>query len=139
MTPTKHTKHTPEPWVWDPRYDQDGRLIALLLVTKHRPVPCNDPVIFAVREDWMNHLDKHTTGKADAERIVACVNACTDLPNDIAEEQDSGASLLLHALELARGVVIDCELIDVARKMGAGGLGLKLHLLREALDRLEVK
>lgn len=52
----ENAKHTPGPWKWERRADDAGKLIALLLVTEHRPVPCNDPVIFAVREDWMGHI-----------------------------------------------------------------------------------
>lgn len=39
-------------WRWEHRA-LDGKHIATLLVTDQRPVPCNDPVIFALREDWM--------------------------------------------------------------------------------------
>lgn len=46
---------TQGPWKWEERH-LDGKRIATLLVTKHRPVPCNDPVIFALREDWMGPL-----------------------------------------------------------------------------------
>jgi hypothetical protein len=40
-------------WRWERRTADDGKALALLLVTENRPVPCNDPVIFAVREDWL--------------------------------------------------------------------------------------
>jgi hypothetical protein len=46
---------TSGPWKWEERH-LNGKLIATLLVTEHRPVPCNDPVIFALREDWMGPL-----------------------------------------------------------------------------------
>ncbi len=46
---------TQGPWAWEERH-LDGKRIATLLVTKHRPVPCNDSVIFALREDWMGPL-----------------------------------------------------------------------------------
>ena len=47
--------HTPGPWKWARRYDGDsGRPMAILLETEHRPVRHNDPVIFAVREDWID-------------------------------------------------------------------------------------
>lgn len=50
------TQHTPGPWVWRSVWDDNNRGIALLLETMHRPVPCNDPVIFALREDWLGKL-----------------------------------------------------------------------------------
>lgn len=39
-------------WKFSRRY-VGGKLIAVLLETLGRPVPHNDPVIFAVREDWL--------------------------------------------------------------------------------------
>lgn len=47
---------TQGPWAWEERRDQQGKLTATLLVTKHGPVSCNDPVIFALREDWLGKL-----------------------------------------------------------------------------------
>lgn len=58
-TKRKHstmTEHTPGPWVWRSVWNDDNKEIALLLETAHRPVPCNDPVIFALREDWLGKL-----------------------------------------------------------------------------------
>lgn len=52
---TTNNDWTRGPWKWEER-QLDGKLIATLLVTKHRPVPCNDPVIFALREDWLGPL-----------------------------------------------------------------------------------
>lgn len=40
-------------WRWQDRVDEAGRHIATLLVTERKPVPFNDPVIFALREDWI--------------------------------------------------------------------------------------
>lgn len=52
---TTRNNWTQGPWKWEERH-LDGKRIATLLVTEHRPVPCNDPVIFALREDWMGPL-----------------------------------------------------------------------------------
>lgn len=48
---------TDGPWSWEFRTDEKGKVIALLLVTTARPVPANDPVILAVREDWLRAFD----------------------------------------------------------------------------------
>lgn len=47
MSTQTETRFTPGPWRWSRLESGD-----LQLVTEHRPVPLNDPVIFAVREDW---------------------------------------------------------------------------------------
>lgn len=52
---TTKNDRTSGPWKWEERH-LDGKLIATLLVTEHRPVSCNDPVIFALREDWLGKL-----------------------------------------------------------------------------------
>ena len=46
------SKYTPGPWKWHDLCS-DARLIGRELVTEHRPIRCNDPVIFAIREDWI--------------------------------------------------------------------------------------
>jgi hypothetical protein len=63
------TQHTPGPWRWEIVADNSGKQVALLLVTDHRPIPLNDPVIFALREDWMaafgsEELDAHLIAAA---------------------------------------------------------------------------
>ena len=64
-------QHTPGPWKFRPRVS-DGKLVAMLLETCMRPVPLNDPVIFAIREDWMATLEKFNA--ANANLIVASPN-----------------------------------------------------------------
>lgn len=58
------------PWAWEHRATDDGKHVATLLVTKHRPVPCNDPVIFALREDWMGKLCKE---REEAKQMIKSV------------------------------------------------------------------
>lgn len=52
------------PWAWkDVRSEDGNRRIALLLQTTAPSVPLNDPVVFALREDWL--------GKLSPERVAA--------------------------------------------------------------------
>jgi hypothetical protein len=37
--------HTPGPWHFRTVTNERGRASAIILETKHRPVPCNDPAI----------------------------------------------------------------------------------------------
>lgn len=66
---------TPGPYAWEPRHT-NNKLVALLLVTKHRPIAANDPVILAVREDWMGAPDRYEQAARDFDGIVACLNFC---------------------------------------------------------------
>jgi len=45
--------YIPGPWHWRVVADETGKQTALILETKHRPIALNDPVIFAIREDWL--------------------------------------------------------------------------------------
>jgi len=60
-------KFTPGPWCWDSVY-WEGRKIAEHLVTDHRPVTCNDPLIFSLREDW---IGKQSEDREAAKRLIA--------------------------------------------------------------------
>lgn len=53
-------------WRWEHRA-LEGKHIATLLVTDQRPVPCNDPVIFALREDWMG---QQSPEREAAKRLI---------------------------------------------------------------------
>jgi hypothetical protein len=44
-------------------------MIALMLETEHRPIEWNDPVIFALREDWIDHVSRNRG--PDASLIAA--------------------------------------------------------------------
>lgn len=46
------TMFPPGPFAWEVRHTAEGKKVAELLVTR-APMPFNDPVIFALREDWM--------------------------------------------------------------------------------------
>ena len=49
------TPFPPGPFAWEVRHTAEGKKAAELLVTR-APMPFNDPVIFALREDWMGRL-----------------------------------------------------------------------------------
>lgn len=62
------------PWQWREARSQDGnRRTAMLLQTVAHSVPLNDPIIFALREDWL--------GKLSTERMVAMemVRRCPEM------------------------------------------------------------
>jgi len=59
VSPMDTATHTPGPWKWVTRYSEDGRPAAYLLETEHRPVAWNDPVVMALREDWIDHYVRH--------------------------------------------------------------------------------
>ena len=63
-----NTRLSPGPWTWRTvSHHVTGKLSALLLETEHRPVPWNDPVIMAIREDWLGHF----VDSPDAKLIAA--------------------------------------------------------------------
>ena len=64
------TSFPPGPFAWEVRHTAEGKKVAELLVTR-APMPFNDPVIFALREDWM--------GRQSPER-EAVKQAITALP-----------------------------------------------------------
>jgi hypothetical protein len=67
------TKHTPGPWTY--RYEKfEGGTTYGRFETKMENPRVNDPVIFAVREDWQTHLDRHPEGIANARLIASAPN-----------------------------------------------------------------
>lgn len=68
------SNHTPEPWLSSPHGVPDH-------VTQIG--------IYAEKGNGRD-LAVVTSSKADAERIVACVNACAGIPNEVLEAQQSG-------------------------------------------------
>jgi hypothetical protein len=68
------TKAPAGPWKFR-RLGGNPRVPGLVLETLHRPVRLNDPVLFAIREDWVNYLLVMPEGKA----ITAMVEAAPSL------------------------------------------------------------
>jgi hypothetical protein len=67
------TTHTPGPWRWARTTINTGTGAYagdLQLVTEHRPVACNDPVVLTVRDDWTRHLLTHPEGQANIQLIA---------------------------------------------------------------------
>jgi hypothetical protein len=80
-------KHTPGPWSWGRTTVNTGTGAHegdLQLVTDHRPIHCNDPVVFTVREDWTRHLLTHPEGQANA-RLIAAAPEMRELLQAIAD------------------------------------------------------
>jgi hypothetical protein len=90
--PTTHNEYpTKGPWKFRVVYGENStNRVALLLETEIRPVPHNDPVIMAVREDWMGGGFEFT-------------------PNGRLIES---APLLLTALEQISGQLRNIEMVD---------------------------
>jgi len=75
-TETKQATHTPTPWRFRPVYQVgETKMIALFLETTDPSPALNDPVILAVRDDWMSHVYNTEPGRANAEMIVRAVNS----------------------------------------------------------------
>lgn len=79
-------KFTPGPWRWDSVY-WEGRKIAEHLVTDHRPVTCNDPLIFSLREDW---IGKQSEDREAAKKLIAAAPEMYEALRAIVELHDRG-------------------------------------------------
>lgn len=112
------TRHTPGPWRWGrtTRNTGTGAMEGdLQLVTDHRPIPLNDPVVFTVREDWTRHLLRHPEGQANARLIakapelLAIVRAVVEvLDADGIQYGDSDVEAL-DALREARALLAEID------------------------------
>lgn len=79
-------KHTPTPWrVGEVRHGYD-------CVIRNRD---NDPVAIALLAGYSK-----ATGRANAERIIACVNFCGDAPNVALNEGPRLAELISDSMKL---------------------------------------
>lgn len=77
-----NAKPIPGPWHWRIVHDHSsGKRIALILETRNAPMPLNDPVIFAVREDWMGELSPE---REAAKRLIEDAPALLDLIQEAA-------------------------------------------------------
>jgi hypothetical protein len=61
------SKHTPGPWI----YKHDASAGYGRFETTMSNPPMNDPVVLAVREDWIGFLDRDPQGQANALLISA--------------------------------------------------------------------
>jgi len=90
--------HTPEPWKTDEReiliFGNDGNLTAIPFMCAGRP---------------------SETPKANARRIVACVNACAGIPNDALNDLDGTLNKIKSAIEINRTIALadDAKLATV--------------------------
>ena len=95
------TGYTPGPWKWARRYsDGENKPIAVLLETEHRPIKWNDPVVSAIREDWIDMFIDNTPNAsliaAAPELLELCrqqqaeIERLEYLPNGISEALNSG-------------------------------------------------
>jgi len=71
------TQHTPEPWGYDNQYSAGG------IFKEHK-----SGRRYAVAAA-LGHVMPDGMQEANARRIVACVNACADVPTDLLETLDS--------------------------------------------------
>lgn len=87
----------PGPWKWRRVYGGGG-LVALLLEAT-LPQAHNDPVVLAVREDWMGHLDRYD---AQTLALIAAAPAMRAALREIADLCDGPAATraeLAHAIK----------------------------------------
>ena len=80
--------HTPGPWKWTFIQVPDGtghyKTTAVMLESAHPfPNPCNDPTIFAVREDWIRWMGQDISSGnraliAAAPDLLAALNGLLD-------------------------------------------------------------
>lgn len=76
MSADNKPKHTPGPWVY--RYDRNGDYGYGRFEQSHsKDSSLSDPVVLAVREDWLGHLDRSEEGQANARLIFASWNGRT--------------------------------------------------------------
>ena len=68
--------HTPGPWKFQ-EIEMEGKVIGVALETLHRPISNNDPVIFAVREDWIRTFGRY--GRAHYHPDHRLIEAAPDL------------------------------------------------------------
>ena len=92
------TGYTPGPWKWARRYsDGENKPIAVLLETEHRPIKWNDPVVSAIREDWIDMFIDNTPNAsliaAAPELLVACKQLRADLDAALAFIRDNSKSI----------------------------------------------
>lgn len=69
-------KLTPGPWKFR-EIEMDGRVIGVSLETLSRPVRSNDPVIFAIREDWIRTFGAYGKGHYHADHRL--IEAAPDM------------------------------------------------------------
>jgi hypothetical protein len=124
------TQHTPGPWRWERRWatmhDSDSKGVALLLVTDHRPIPLNDPVIFALRDDWRGDLS------AEREAAKSLIAAAPDLLEAL---KGALASLEVQAAT-ARNYAAACR--DEKANTGlADEIERNIAAYRKAIDKAE--
>ena len=112
---------TPGPWKWRVVTDASG-ILAMLLETEHRPISHNDPVVLAVREDWLTWLDSTPTGKANA-RLIAAAPALRDALAEAAKSLRIAASELRVGLNDLRLTLKAADRAEAALKAAAGGEG----------------
>lgn len=97
------------PWTWrDVRSEDGNRRIALLLQTTVPGVPLNDPVIFALREDWLGKLSPERAVAMEmvrrAPEMFVLLEQLADYAESATLENDPLPDCVVEAKLLANGV-----------------------------------
>lgn len=116
-------ERTRGPWAWEDRHDEKGKRIATLLVTEHRPVSCNDPLIFALREDWLGKLSEDREAAKQmvvaTPRMLEALHKVVAVLEQIQEHPEQCRDIVAqgyvgHALVRARGAIAAATLAGPA-------------------------
>lgn len=129
------SEHTDEPWVFDSR----PRALAIYAEEDaDREVPCFDQV-----DNIYYRFEPSEQERADAKRIVNCVNACEGIPTEVLEREDGIhgviADALLRISAKATSVQTDPRvataiLRQTLHELGMGTWGIDALLNRRAKD-----